>query len=404
MNNINKIVLAYSGGLDTSVIAKWLMDTYQAEIITFTANIGQGEEVEQARAKAQQLGIDNIYIEDLQEEFVRDFVYPMLRANALYEGEYLLGTAIARPLIAKRLIAIAAAHNAEAIAHGATGKGNDQVRFELNAYALNPNIQVVAPWREWDLNSRSSLLAYCQQHGIAVEQQRDDKPPYSTDANLLHTSFEGGQLEDPNTTAPENMWQRTVSIENAPNQSEDIAITFDQGDAVRLHDTPFTPAQLLTELNLIAGKHGVGRADIVENRYVGMKSRGCYETPGGTVLLKAHRAIESITLDREQAHLKDSLMPRYAEMIYNGYWFAPERHSLQQLIDHTQHNVNGVVRLRIYKGNVIVLGRSSPNSLYDANIASFEADQGAYNQQDAAGFIRLHALRLKLQHNSRGGQ
>lgn len=395
MSQINKVVLAYSGGLDTSVIVKWLMETYQCEVVTFTADIGQGEEVEPARAKAEALGVKEIYIEDLREEFVRDYVYPMFRANTIYEGEYLLGTSIARPLIAKRLVEIANETGADAISHGATGKGNDQVRFELGAYALTPGISVIAPWREWDLNSREKLMAYCEEHGIEVDMKRGKKSPYSMDANLLHISYEGGILEDPLAESEEDMWRWTVSPEAAPDQAQYIELDFENGDPVALDGQALSPAVMLETLNKIGGAHGVGRVDIVENRYVGMKARGCYETPGGTILLKAHRAIESITLDREAAHLKDELMPRYASLIYNGYWWSPERKALQALIDQTQEVVSGKVRLKLYKGNVMVVGRVSDQSLFDGNIASFEDDGGAYNQADAEGFIKLNALRLR---------
>ena len=392
-----KVTLAYSGGLDTSVIAKWLQVEYGYEVVTFTAEIGLGEDLEPARAKAEKLGIKQIYIEDLQEEFVRDFVFPMFRANCLYEGEYMLGTSIARPLIAKRLVEIAQETGSDAIAHGATGKGNDQVRFELNAYALNPQIQVIAPWRIWDLNSRQKLLEFCQRNDIAVDMDKENnKPPYSIDANLLHISYEGGELEDPDQAPEERMWQRTRSLQNAAAEPETISIDFDLGDACAIDGTALTPAALLRRLNEIGGRHGIGRADIVENRFVGMKSRGCYETPGGSILLKAHRALESLCLSRDLAHLKDDLMPRYAEMIYNGYWFSPQRMALQQLIDYSQRYVSGSVRLQLYKGNITVLGRSSPHSLFDSSIATFEDDAGAYNQQDAAGFIRLKALPLKI--------
>lgn len=399
MSAINKVVLAYSGGLDTSVIAKWLMETYQCEVVTFTADLGQGEELEPARAKAQAMGIKEIYIDDLREEFVRDFVNPMFRANALYEGEYLLGTSIARPLIAKRLVEIANETGADAIAHGATGKGNDQVRFELGAYALKPGIQVIAPWREWDLNSRDKLLAYCEQHQIPVEKKRGQKSPYSMDANLLHISYEGDILEDPAAEPEEDMWLWSVSPENAPDEATYLDLTYKNGDIVAINGEDMSPATVLTYLNKVAGANGIGRTDIVENRYVGMKSRGCYETPGGTVMLKAHRAIESITLDREMAHLKDELMPRYAELVYNGYWFAPERQAMQALIDYSQQYVNGNVRVKLYKGNVIIVGRESADSLFDANIATFEDDAGAYDQADAAGFIKLNALRLRIAAN-----
>jgi argininosuccinate synthase len=395
---INKVVLAYSGGLDTSVILKWLRDQYNCEVVTFTADIGQGEEVAPARAKAETLGVKEIYIDDLTEEYVRDFVFPMFRANTIYEGEYLLGTSIARPLIVKRLIEIAKETGADAIAHGATGKGNDQVRFELGAYALNPEIKIIAPWREWDLNSREKLLAYAEQHGIPIEAKRSGGSPYSMDANLLHISYEGGELEDPWCAPNEDMWLWSVSPEKAPDQDEVIEIDFEKGDAVALNGERMTPAVLLKTLNQIGGIHGIGRVDIVENRYVGMKSRGCYETPGGTILLKAHRAIESITLDREMAHLKDELMPRYATLIYNGYWWSPEREAMQSLIDKTQEHVNGSVRLKLYKGNVIVNGRKSESdSLFDESIATFEDDAGAYDQKDAEGFIKLNALRLRVE-------
>jgi argininosuccinate synthase len=400
MSDIKKVVLAYSGGLDTSVILKWLQDTYQCEVVTFTADVGQGEELEPARAKALKMGIApaNIYIDDLREEFVRDFVFPMFRANTVYEGEYLLGTSIARPLIAKRLIEIANLTGAQAISHGATGKGNDQVRFELGAYALNPNIKVIAPWREWDLLSREKLMAYAEKHGIPVEMKHKlGGSPYSMDANLLHISYEGRHLEDPAAEAEDSMWRWTVSPEAAPDAAEYLDLEFKRGDIVALNGSSMTPAQILARLNELGGKHGIGRLDLVENRYVGMKSRGCYETPGGTIMLKAHRAIESITLDREVAHLKDDLMPRYASMIYNGYWWAPERIALQTLIDHTQHTVNGWVRVKLYKGNVIVVGRDSKtDSLFDPTIATFEDDKGAYDQKDAAGFIKLNALRLRI--------
>jgi argininosuccinate synthase len=395
---ISRVVLAYSGGLDTSVILKWLQDRYGCEVITFTADLGQGEEVEPARAKAEAMGVKQIYIEDLREEFVRDYVFPMFRANTLYEGEYLLGTSIARPLIARRLVEIANETGADAIAHGATGKGNDQVRFELGAYALKPGIQVIAPWREWDLTSRERLMAYAEQHGIPVDfAKQGKKSPYSMDANLLHISYEGGPLEDPWVEAEEDMWRWTVSPEKAPDESATIEIGFERGDPVSLNGMGLTPAQLLAELNRIGGENGIGRLDLVENRYVGMKSRGCYETPGGTILLKARRALESLTLDREVAHLKDELMPRYASLIYNGYWWSPERRMLQAAIDQTQSVVNGSVRLRLYKGNVIVAGRrSESDSLFDDAIATFEEDAGAFDQKDAAGFIKLNALRLRI--------
>ena len=394
---VKKVVLAYSGGLDTSVILKWLEDTYGCEVVTFTADIGQGEELEPARAKAQAMGVKEIYIDDLREEFVRDFVLPMFRANTVYEGEYRLGTSIARPLIAKRLIEIANETGADAISHGATGKGNDQVRFELGAYALKPGVKVIAPWREWDLNSREKLLAYAEQHQIPVDMKRGKKSPYSMDANLLHISYEGNQLEDPWCEAEEDMWRWTVSPETAPDAPEYLEIQFAGGDPVALNGESLSPATLLERLNQIGGRHGIGRLDLVENRYVGMKSRGCYETPGGTILLRAHRAIESLTLDREAAHLKDELMPRYASLIYNGYWWSPERQMLQALIDASQVHVNGLVRLKLYKGNVIVAGRQSQSdSLFDTHIATFEDDAGAYNQKDAEGFIKLNALRMRI--------
>lgn len=400
MKKINKVVLAFSGGLDTSVILKWLQDTYQCEVVTFTADIGQGEEVEPARLKAKQFGVKEIYIDDLREEFVRDFVFPMFRANTIYEGEYLLGTSIARPLIAKRQIEIANETGADAVSHGATGKGNDQVRFELGYYALQPNIHVIAPWREWDLTSREKLLQYAEKHGIPVEMKKKTGSPYSMDANLLHISYEGRSLEDPAAEPEEAMWRWSVSPEQAPDQPEYLDIEFKRGDVVALNGNPLSPANVLQQLNQLGGKHGIGRLDLVENRYVGMKSRGCYETPGGTILLRAHRAIESITLDREVAHLKDDLMPRYAALIYNGYWWSPERKMMQAMIDATQESVNGWVRLKLYKGNVIVVGRDSKtDSLFDPHIATFEDDAGAYNQADAAGFIRLNALRLRIAAN-----
>ena len=397
-DTVKKVVLAYSGGLDTSIIVKWLQDEYQCEVVTFTADIGQREEVEPARAKAKAAGIKEIYIEDLTEEFVRDYVFPMFRANAIYEGEYLLGTSIARPLIAKRLIEIANETGADAISHGATGKGNDQVRFELSAYALRPDIRVIAPWREWDLTSREKLLSYAETHGISIEMKREGKKsPYSMDANLLHISYEGYDLEDPWCEPSNEMWRWTVSPEQAPDKPTYLEITFAKGNAVALDGEVLTPAQILAKLNQVGGENGIGRSDIVENRYVGMKSRGCYETPGGTILLKSHRAMESLTLDREAAHMKDELMPRYAELIYNGYWFTPEREMLQAAIDQTQKVVNGVVRVKLYKGNVSVVGRKSDtNSLFDASIATFEDDAGAYNQKDAEGFIKLNALRLRV--------
>ena len=397
MSEINKVVLAYSGGLDTSVIVRWLQDTYGCEVVTFTADIGQGEEVEPARAKAQALGVKQIFIEDLKEEFVRDFVFPMFRANTIYEGEYLLGTSIARPLIAKRLVEIANATGADAVSHGATGKGNDQVRFELGAYALKPGIKVIAPWREWNLTSRETLMAYCEQRNIPVDFAKNKKKsPYSMDANLLHISYEGGVLEDPWTECEESMWRWSVSPETAPDQPTYIELTFDKGDVVAIDGVAMSPATVLATLNKIGGANGIGRLDLVENRYVGMKSRGCYETPGGTILLRAHRAIESITLDREVAHLKDELMPKYASLIYNGYWWSPERKMLQTMIDASQVNVNGVVRLKLYKGNVIVAGRQSTDSLFDTKISTFEDDGGAYNQKDAEGFIKLNALRMRI--------
>ena len=397
MSKINKVVLAYSGGLDTSIILKWLQDVYQCEVVTFTADLGQGEEVEPARAKAQAAGIKGIFIEDLREEFARDYVFPMFRANTIYEGEYLLGTSIARPLIAKRLIEIANETGAEAISHGATGKGNDQVRFELGAYALRPDIHVIAPWREWDLNSRQSLLAYAEKHGISVENKKGKTSPYSMDANLLHISYEGRILEDPWTEPEEDMWRWTVSPENAPDKATYIELTYQHGDVTEIDGVAVSPATVLEQLNKVAGANGIGRLDIVENRYVGMKSRGCYETPAGTILLKAHRAIESLTLDREVAHLKDELMPRYASLIYNGYWWSPERKMLQTMIDASQVSVNGKVRLKLYKGNVIVVGRASDtDSLFDESIATFEDDGGAYNQKDAEGFIKLNALRMRI--------
>ncbi|HAG73739.1 MAG TPA: argininosuccinate synthase, partial [Gammaproteobacteria bacterium] len=387
---------AYSGGLDTSVIAKWLQQTYECEVVTFTADIGQGGEVEPARQKAKAMGIKEIYVEDLREEFVRDYVFPMFRANALYEGEYLLGTSIARPLIAKRLVEIAAETNADAISHGATGKGNDQVRFELGAYALSPGIEVIAPWREWDLNSRDRLLAYCEEHKIPVENKLGKKSPYSMDANLLHISYEGDILENPAAEPDEAMWLWTVSPEEAPDQAIYIELDYVKGDIVAIDGETLSPASVLEKLNKLGGDNGIGRADIVENRYVGMKSRGCYETPGGTIMLRGHRAIESLTLDRELAHLKDELMPKYASLVYNGYWWSPERTALQGLIDQSQQFVNGKVRLKLYKGNVIVVGRESADSLFDESIATFEDDAGAYNQADAAGFIKLNALRLRI--------
>lgn len=394
MSKVNKVVLAYSGGLDTSVILKWLQDEYQCEVVTFTADLGQGEEVEPARAKAQAMGVKEIYIDDLREEFARDFIFPMFRANTIYEGEYLLGTSIARPLIAKRLVEIANETNADAISHGATGKGNDQVRFELGAYALKPDVKVIAPWREWDLMSREKLLNYAEKNNIAIDRG-GKKSPYSMDANLLHISYEGLVLEDPWTEPEADMWRWTVSPEEAPNEATYIELTFEKGDVVAIDGVAKSPATVMEELNKIAGANGIGRVDIVENRYVGMKARGCYETPAGTVILKAHRAIESITLDREAAHLKDEMMPRYASLIYNGYWWSPEREMLQAAIDKSQEHVSGVVRLKLYKGNVIVVGRKSDESLFDESIATFEDDAGAYDQKDASGFIKLNALRLR---------
>ena len=398
MKKIKKVVLAYSGGLDTSVILKWLQDTYDCEVVTFTADIGQGEEVAPARRKAKSAGVKEIFIDDLREEFVRDFVFPMFRANAVYEGEYLLGTSIARPLIAKRLVEIARETGADAISHGATGKGNDQVRFELSAYALMPDVKVIAPWREWDLLSREKLLAYAEKHGIPVEyKKKKGAAPYSMDANLLHISYEGGVLEDPAFEPEETMWRMTTSPLKAPDRAQYVDLEYRNGDIVAVNGKKLTPAQVLATLNRLGGRNGIGRLDIVENRYVGMKSRGCYETPGGTIMLKGHRAIESITLDREVVALKDDLMPRYARLIYNGYWFSPERVLLQNLIDESQKPVNGTVRLKLYKGNVQVVGRESKrNSLFDERIASFEDDRGAYNQADAEGFIRLNALRLRI--------
>ncbi|WP_292455832.1 argininosuccinate synthase [Methylibium sp.] len=403
-----KVVLAYSGGLDTSIILKWLQDEYHCEVVTFTADIGQGEEIEPARAKALKMGIkpENIFIDDLREEFVRDFVFPMFRANALYEGEYLLGTSIARPLIAKRLVEIARKTKADAISHGATGKGNDQVRFELGAYALMPNVKVIAPWREWSLSSRESMLAYADEHGIPVDfKKRKGGAPYSMDANLLHISYEGGVLEDPNFEPEAGMWRLTVSPEKAPNKPQVVELSYARGDIVAIDGEKLSPAQVLSLLNKIGGAHGIGRLDKVENRYVGMKSRGCYETPGGTIMLAGHRAIESITLDREVVALKDDLMPRYARMVYNGYWFAPERELLQGLIDASQASVNGTVRLKLYKGTIMCVGRESPtDSLFDAKISTFDDDGGAYNQADAGGFIKLNALRLRIAANAKAAR
>ena len=395
MSDVKKVVLAYSGGLDTSIIAKWLQEEYNCEVVTFTADIGQGEEIEPARAKAQAMGIKEIYIEDLREEFARDFVFPMMRANAIYEGEYRLGTSIARPLISKRLVEIAQETGADAISHGATGKGNDQVRFELNAYALMPDVQVIAPWREWDLMSREKLMAYAEEHNISIEKKKGKKSPYSMDANLLHISYEGGIIEDPANEPEEDMWLWTVSPEKAPDTPTYLDITFEKGDIVAINGDAMSPATVMEFLNKVGGENGIGRDDIVENRFVGMKARGCYETPAGTIMLKAHRAMESLTLDRNAAHLKDELMPKYAEMIYNGFWFSPEREMLQALIDQSQEFVSGNVRIKLYKGNVVVVGRSSENSLFDEAIATFEEDGGAYDHKDAEGFIKLNALRLR---------
>jgi argininosuccinate synthase len=398
MKKVNKVVLAYSGGLDTSVILKWLQETYECEVVTFTADLGQREEVEPARKKAKAAGVKQIFIEDLREEFVKDYVFPMFRANTVYEGEYLLGTSIARPLIAKRLVEIAKKTGADAISHGATGKGNDQVRFELGAYALMPNVKIIAPWRDWDLLSREKLIAYAEKHGIPVDfKKKKGGAPYSMDANLLHISYEGGVLEDPNYAPEESMWRMSVSPEKAPNKAEVIELQYKRGDIVAINGKKLSPANVLEILNRLGGKHGIGRLDLVENRFVGMKSRGCYETPGGTIMLRAHRAIESITLDREVVALKDDLMPRYARLIYNGFWFSPERHLIQGLIDESQTNVNGTVTLKLYKGNIRILGRKSGrHSLFDGKIASFEDDKGAYNQADAEGFIKLNALRLRI--------
>ncbi len=401
-NDVKKVVLAYSGGLDTSIILKWLQDVYRCEVVTFTADIGQGEELEPARRKAEMLGIKQIYVDDLREEFIRDYVFPMFRANALYEGQYLLGTSIARPLIAKRQIEIAIETDADAVSHGATGKGNDQVRFELGYYALKPDIKVIAPWREWDLHSRTKLIEYARLHQIPIPKDKHGEAPYSMDANLLHISYEGKALEDPALPPDEDMFRRTVSPENAPDQAEMISVEFKNGDAVAVNGVKLSPASLLTRLNELGGKHGIGRLDLVENRYVGMKSRGVYETPGGTILWKAHRDMESITLDRESMHLKDELMPRYATLIYSGYWFSPEREILQAAIDATQKPVNGVVRLKLYKGNVVTMGRESPNSLYDTATVTFEED-AVYDQHDAEGFIKLNALRLRLRSNALKG-
>ena len=399
MSDINKAVLAYSGGLDTSIILKWLQDVYSCEVVTFTADIGQGEELEPARLRAESFGIKEIYIEDLREEFAREYVFPMFRANTIYEGEYLLGTSIARPLIAKHLIKIAANTGADAISHGATGKGNDQVRFELGAYALNPDIHVIAPWREWDLSSREKLLEYAAKHRISVEKKKDGSSMYSMDANSLHISYEGGELEDPWLQPNEEMWRWTVSPKDAPDSPEEVTLTYLRGDIIAINGEAKTPNQVMEVLNALGSKHGVGRADLVENRFVGMKSRGCYETPAGTIMLRAHRAIESITLDREVAHLKDQLMPQYAELIYNGFWFAPERKMMQTMIDDSQAYVNGDVRVQLYKGSIMVTGRQSSDSLFDKAIATFEEDEGAYDQADAAGFIKLNALRLRIAAN-----
>jgi len=404
MSDVKKAVLAYSGGLDTSIILKWLQNTYNCEVVTFTADLGQGEEVEEARAKAKACGVSSIYIEDLREDFVRDYVFPMFRANAIYEGEYLLGTSIARPLIAKRMIEIAEAEEADAVSHGATGKGNDQVRFELGFYALKPDVRVIAPWREWDMVSREDMLNFAGKHGIPVERKREgSKSPYSMDANMLHISYEGYDLEDPWCEPSESMWRWSVSPEKAPDEAEYIELAYTGGDITAINGESMTPAQVLAELNRLGGKHGIGRIDIVENRFVGMKSRGCYETPGGSIMLRAHRAIESITLDREVAHLKDELMPRYAKLIYNGFWFAPERGIMQQMIDASQTMVNGQVRLKLYKGNIMVVGRKSDHSLFDDRLCTFEDDQGSYNQKDADGFIKLNALRLRLANLAGGG-
>ena len=398
MSDVSKAVLAYSGGLDTSIILKWLQDTYDCEVVTFTADLGQGEEVEDARSKAAACGVSSIYIEDLREDFVRDYVFPMFRANAIYEGEYLLGTSIARPLIAKRMIEIAEAEGADAVSHGATGKGNDQVRFELGFYALKPDVKVIAPWREWDMVSREDMLNFAEAHGIPVERKREgSKSPYSMDANMLHISYEGYDLEDPWCEPSESMWRWSVAPEKAPDEPEYIELRYQGGDIVAINGQAMTPAHVLAELNRVGGRHGIGRIDIVENRFVGMKSRGCYETPGGTIMLKAHRAIESITLDREVAHLKDELMPRYAKLVYNGFWFAPERLMMQQMIDASQSAVNGDVRLKLYKGNVFVVGRRSDETLFDERLCTFEDDEGAYDQKDAGGFIKLNALRLRME-------
>ena len=390
-----KVILAYSGGLDTSVIAKWLMEKYKCEVITFTADIGKGEETKEARQKAKKLGIKKIYIENLKEEFVKDYVYPMFRANAIYEGEYFLGTSIARPLISKRLVEIAKKERADAICHGSTGKGNDQVRFELSAYALNPTIKIIAPWREWAFSSRKDLVRYARMNKISIDFDQGKKSPYSMDANILHTSYEGGVLEDPWNEPDEKMWLRTSSISNSPQEPDIITLEFAHGDVIKLDSKKMSPARIFDKLNALAGKHGIGRSDIVENRYVGIKSRGCYETPAGTVYAKAHRAMESITLDRELLHLKEDLANRYSRIIYNGYWFSPERESLQSMIDQSQKNVSGIVKVKLLKGNVIVCGRKSPHSLYSEDLSTFEKDSGNYNQKDAEGFIKINSLRLK---------
>ena len=396
MSKPRRVILAYSGGLDTSVIAKWLMEKYECEVITFTADIGQGEETKEARQKAKKLGIKKIYIENLKEEFVKDYVYPMFRANAIYEGEYFLGTSIARPLISKRLVEIAKKERADAICHGSTGKGNDQVRFELSAYALNPKIKIIAPWREWAFTSRKDLVRYARMNKISIDFDQGKKSPYSMDANILHTSYEGGVLEDPWKEPEEKMWLRTSSISNAPKKPDTITLEFAHGDVIKLDSKKMSPAKIFEKLNILAGKHGIGRSDIVENRYVGIKSRGCYETPAGTIYAKAHRAMESITLDRELLHLKEDLANRYSRLIYNGYWFSPERMSLQTIIDQSQRNVSGTVRIKLFKGNVIICGRQSPHSLYSEDLSTFEKDSGSYNQKDAEGFIKINSLRLKI--------
>ena len=398
MANHTKVVLAYSGGLDTSVILRWLQERYGCEIVTYTADLGQGEELERARDKAEKMGVQEIFVDDIREEFVRDFVFPMFRCNTVYEGEYLLGTSIARPLIAKRLVEVAKLTSSDAIAHGATGKGNDQVRFELGINALGSNIEVIAPWRDWDLNSREALIRFCEKHQIEVDMKSGENPsPYSMDANILHISYEGGLLENPSSEPNESMWQWTTALEKTPDEPTYIEIGYKEGDPIMLDGQKMQASEILSKLNLIGGENGIGRIDIVENRYVGMKARGCYETPGGTILLKSHRAIESLTLDREVMHLKDELMPRYASLIYNGYWWSPERYAIQAMIDQTQKPVNGAVRLKLYKGNVIVVGRESKtDSLYDADVVTFEDDAGAYDQTDASGFIKLNALRLKI--------